>query len=62
MNTETGRRRSVTVVPGGPRIIMATSRRDFCMAGSPSTCSSTSPGCSTPLSAALEFFVNPATR
>ena len=40
----------MTVVPGGPRIIIATSRRDFCIAGSPSTCRSTSPGCSTPLS------------
>mmetsp|Transcript_34172 Transcript_34172/g.50054 ORF Transcript_34172/g.50054 Transcript_34172/m.50054 type:complete len:133 (-) Transcript_34172:243-641(-) len=57
-----GRRRRVTVVPGGPRIIIATSRRDFCIAGTPSTCNKTSPGCNTPLSAADEFFVNPATR
>eukprot|EP00960_Hanusia_phi_P059717 764267-Hanusia_phi.AAC.3 len=34
----TGSNRNVTVVPGGPRIIIATSLKDFCIAGMPSTC------------------------
>jgi len=57
-----GSNRNVTVVPGGPRIIIATSLKDFCIAGMPSTSNSTSPACITPLSAAEEFRVNPATR